>query len=193
MHRDGVRVLHAALAVAPLEQHLHRRLVQLPAARWQAPRPVAVQRADQAAHQRVGGQYAQFTVERDVAQQIVLVLRQPLVVLALVRTGRGVPGRDERGDLVAVHGSERQLGEALLGQPVRVHSRWTGGDEAEVAGVDAQEPPQLVADRDALGARCLVDSVDEQDGPLRCQHAYDPAVRSLVREWMAYGREEVVR
>ena len=41
--------------------------------------------------------------------------------------------------------------------------------------------------------RCLVDSVDEQDGPLRCQHAYDPAVGSLVRERMAYGREEVVR
>ena len=53
---DAVRVAHVALTVAAQQQHRQRRVVQRLAAAWQEAAAVAVQGADQPAHERVGGE-----------------------------------------------------------------------------------------------------------------------------------------
>ncbi len=159
---------HAALPVAPGEQHGEGGVVQFLAPGGQVAAALAVQGADQAAHERVGGEAGQVPLGAQGVQK-------PLLVLRGVR--RLVPAVDEGGDLRPAHGCQGQFPEALLGQPVGAYGGGSGGHQPAVAGVGVDEGAQPVAGAVAVGFRDLVQTVDQDQRPARGQHAFRPAVR----------------
>lgn len=182
---------HVALLVTARQQHGQGGVVQLlPAVRQIAP-PVAVQRADQPAHQRVGGESAEVGFGADGGEEGVLVAVETVGVRG-VEPGRRVPAADEGGDVVAAHGGEGELGEAVGGEPVLADGRGAGGHQPLVAGIDVQQFAQPAAGPLTVAFGDLVDAVDEEQPAPGAEDAVAPAIRLGGVEGHAGGGEETV-
>ncbi len=179
---------HAPLPVPAGEQHGEGGVVQLLASGGQVAAALAVEGADQSAHQGVGDEAGQVTFGAQGVEQPSLVLRG----------ARGlVPAVDEGGDLRPVHGSEGEFPEPFPGQPVGAYGGGAGGQQPAVVGVGVDEGAQPLTGGVAVGRRNLVEPVDEDQGTPCRQYAFRPALRRRQRAAgcaeKACGRRQLTR
>ncbi len=186
-----VRDRHVAFAVAAAQQHGQGGLVEVLAAVREVAVPVAVEGADQSAHQGVGGQASEIGLGPYGGEELGLVRPEFRVGLPAV-AGGGVPPLDEGGDLRPAHGGQGQLGEVLLCEPVRADRGGARGDEpAVVPVVGVHQVPQPAAGAFAFRVGDLVDAVDEDEAAAGQEDAVGPAVGLGGAEGTAGGGQEV--
>ena len=176
---DSLRRQHGALPVAPFQQHGKGRVIErFPAAR-QIAAAVPVQRAQQTAHQWIGGQPAEVPGNPYGVQQRLLVTTQPVQIGTVgdVLAGGRMPAPDERGDPLAAERGEFQLGEALRGQPVLPYGRGARGDQPDISRIARRKLAQRLPQPLTLALRGLVHPVHEQQPAPVGQHPLGPSRR----------------
>ncbi|CAM5394291.1 hypothetical protein SGLAM104S_00715 [Streptomyces glaucescens] len=182
---------HVAFLVPAGEQHRQGGVVQLLPSVREVAAPVAVQGADQTAHERVGGELPEVGLGADGVEQGAFVGVEETGVGGADPRG-GVPPGDERGHVVAAHGGEGEFGESVGGEPVGADGGGAGGHQPLVAGVDVEQLAQPAPGPLAVPLGDLVDAVDEEQPAAVAEHPVRPAGGLACVEGDAHGGQEGV-